>query len=180
MFPKLWLFIGFLVTISYILQTIPVFSDAYQKHAKFLETEHWRIESCKDPKFFNEMKNLNSDICFSLQENTVLIQSPFIVALFACLPFQSILQDMFSSSSKPHQNNYHYTVFLFFLLVAMYVTHSVLIPLYGWWRDKNEHLRLLEECSPMLGRGTPRIIPTWGHCGAIIRRQTSRMFQADT
>jgi hypothetical protein len=175
---KIFIALGSLCLISYVLQTIPLFLDAYQKHVKFIETEQWRIESCKDPKFFNEMQNLNSDVCSSLanSKNSIIIQSPFIVAILTCLPFQIPIQMLFSTSTN-HQN-YHYTAIFFFLIVGVYLVHNVFMPMYFFWSDRNEHLKLLEECSPMLQGQKRRNTVSWNHYGAIIKRNAHRFFQA--
>jgi hypothetical protein len=175
---KIFIILGSLFLISYILQTIPLFLDAYEKQIKFLETENWRIESCKDPKFFNEMQNLNSDVCTSLtnKQKTIVIKSPIVVAFTACLPFQNFIHVLFSS--KVNQHNYHYTTILFFLIITIYVVHNIFMPMYALWLDRNEHLKLLEECSPMLHGRKRRNNVTWEHYGAIIKRNAQRLFHA--
>ncbi len=123
--------------ILWVLGRIPVFHAAYVQHLQQLEDDAWLRTQCADPVFVSRMMR-HHDVCQRVRES--FRHPAFLVAMQACIPseWQALLPSV------------GWETVLFMLLLVILLAPTVLLPLYRMRRDRFDHARMLEACSPDL------------------------------
>ncbi len=123
--------------VLWVLGRIPVFHAAYVQHLQRLEDDAWLRTQCADPIFVSRMMR-HHDVCQRVRES--FRQPAFLVAMQACVPseWQALLPSV------------GWETLLFLALLLFLLAPTVLLPLYRVRRDRFDHLRMLEACSPDL------------------------------
>lgn len=123
--------------VLWVLGRIPVFYAAYGQHLQRLEDDAWLRTQCADPIFVSRMMR-HHDVCQRVRES--FRQPAFLVALQACVPseWQALLPSV------------GWETLLFLALLLFLLAPTVLLPLYRVRRDRFDHMRMLEACSPDL------------------------------
>jgi hypothetical protein len=131
----LWLLLALLLL--WLVGRTPRFYSAYMQHMQTLEDDAWLRTQCQDPIFVSRMMR-HHDVCERVRES--FRQPAFLVALQACC-VPSEWQALMPSVGWE-------TVCLvsFILLLAP----GILLPLYRMQKDRVDHARMLEACSPDL------------------------------
>jgi hypothetical protein len=168
--------------IIFLLQSIPIFLEAYQKQKALLENELWREKECADITFIKKMKSLGSDFCSHIDPfHDHISKHPILVALHACLPFKALFSFLIrymnwlsgKNTYESYNSDHKYDASYYFpiavmVLVMIYVIQNTIIPLYILMKEKRDYLQILEECSPQL-HSTHKKKSIWKHCGQVFQ-----------
>jgi hypothetical protein len=135
------------MTLMWVWGRIPVFQEAYAEQTKKIEDNAWLRVQCKDPRM-----HLHTDACHNIetiQQPTAFWAGLCAAACISC-SISSTNTDGYSGGGfregeaiQPH--TWAILAIGFILLIP-----NVFLPMYKAYEDKQEHIRVVKACSPML------------------------------